>query len=720
MRGVVPCVRGAGHLPLLTLIVNVSRPSRLLTMKLVTYLKRDDPSVVATLGALTADEASVVDLQQACISVRGKPNPHFADMIAFLTGGAEAQKEAKALLDEAPPSACHVPMASVKLLAPLRPRTMRDTACYEGHLVNCARSAILMRGGDPTKVPPEALKPPASWFEMPLFYKSNLNAIVGHDEDVAFPEGERFKDYELELAVVIGKQGKNINAKRAMQHVAGYTIFNDFSARLTQLKEMPSEFHVGPGVSKDFANGLGPCIVTADCFDPLTAETVVRVNGQVRTTGTTGGAYHSIERVIEYVSNNTTLYPGDVIAMGTVANGSGLEILKPLKIDDVLELEIKGIGILRNKIVPCEVAKISNRFKIYKRYVCATTETGKSEIVIDDYPDITRNRFVDLWLATEMPMTLSATATTDLGNEPWSHEAPHNGSTFRWIELNADSLQLTKLSALPMPQKQVYIENVQDVHREIGTHYIPTAEDMSKHLLMHKTDSINLFVCLGGAVISLNDQDDIELQPGDAFIQLGSMHAWSFKGDPPCYVGGLLVDGDVSTARQLEVLPQPALKSKINRFKRYVSGTVKSDTKAIGVSKVLIDDFAPNESEIVDPETGKTVGWAGDIWRTFAPQADISGAQDTITGPMENIAPKGGINFRMVELVPGGKLASNPEMVNYYSVIKGELTARSEGKMVVVGKQEHLVQLRAKMVLENAGGENVLMAHYMLDAAAAK
>ncbi|KAI9018817.1 hypothetical protein DFJ74DRAFT_592186, partial [Hyaloraphidium curvatum] len=184
-----------------------------------------------------------------------------------------------------------------------------------------------------------------------LFYKSNLNSIVGPDDDVAFPEGERFKDYELELAVVIGKQGKNIRAKDAMSHVGGYTIFNDFSARMTQLREMPSEFHVGPGISKDFANGLGPCLVTPDAFDPATAAAVVRVNGEERSRGTTGGAYHTIDRVIEYVSNNTMLYPGDVIAMGTIENGAGLELMRPLAIGDTVELEVEGIGALRNRIV---------------------------------------------------------------------------------------------------------------------------------------------------------------------------------------------------------------------------------------------------------------------------------------------------------------------------------------------------------------------------------
>lgn len=266
-----------------------------------------------------------------------------------------------------------------------------------------------------------------------------------------------------------------------MQHVGGYTIYNDCSARLTQGKEMPNEFHVGPGLGKDFANPMGPCLVMADAFDPNDAATVTRVNGVEQSRSNVGAAHHRLEDVIEYISSNTTLHPGDIIAMGTVPMGSGLELLRPLKIGDVVELEVEGIGVLRNKVVAPQVAKVRNKHEIYKRYVCATVD-GKSDFVLDDYPDITKNKFVDTWRVTEMPAAGSATGATDKGNEAWEHEAPPNGASFRFVQLNPELKALPKLANLPPPGRPMYLDIIQDMHREIGTRYIPQEADLRKNL----------------------------------------------------------------------------------------------------------------------------------------------------------------------------------------------------------------------------------------------
>lgn len=684
-------------------------------MKLATYVRSDDASRAEAIGVLRGKD-EVVSLQDASLSHRGQTNPHFDDMIAFLRGGAEARAEAEALVAAASAN-CVLPLSAVRLLAPVpRPRMMRDTACYEGHLVNGLKSAARLNGKNPDEMPPEAFKLPDIWYELPLFYKVNVNSIMGMDDEVAYPEGERFKDYELELAVIIGKEGRNINARDAMDHVGGYTIYNDCSARMTQGKEMPNEFHVGPGLGKDFANPMGPCMVTSDAFNPDNAETVTRVNGVEQSRSNTGEAYHRIEDVISYISSNTTLYPGDVIAMGTVPMGSGLELLRPLKIGDVIELEVEGIGVLRNKVVAPEVAKVRNKDKLYKRYVCATVD-GKSDFVIDDYPDITKSKFTDVWRITEMPAADSATGNVDKGNEAWEHEAPQNGSSLRFIQLNPDVKALPKLADLPPQGRQMYVDIIQDMHREIGTHYIPQEADLEKNLTLHKTDSINLFVCLEGLVTSINDEDEIELQPGDAFIQLGSMHAWDYRGEPPCFLGGMLVDSDPSTFVQLDELPEPQLKSSIGKFKRYVSGTVTSADKAIGKSRVLIDDFAPNEAELRDAE-GNHIGWAGDIWNTYAGRADCSGRADTVTGPMQEGPPKSGITFRMVELLPNSRLNTNPNVVNYYTVIAGELTAVTDQKSITAGRTEHVVQLKARMEICNNGDGPLRFAHFMVDATA--
>jgi 2-keto-4-pentenoate hydratase/2-oxohepta-3-ene-1,7-dioic acid hydratase in catechol pathway len=683
-------------------------------MKLVTYVQPDDATGRPTLGVLDESSASVIDLQKVAAGLAGSPSAAFGDMVSFLAGGVKVRSEAERVAAAAGAN-CRLALSAVKLLAPVpHPLTLRDTMCYEDHYINCVKVALAMQGKDISKMTAEDFKPPKIWYDIPIFYKGNVNSVIGGDENVAYPEGERFKDYELELAVYIGKEGKNINAREAMDYVGGYTILNDFSARFTQIREMDKEFHIGPAISKDFANAMGPCMVTPDAFDPDNAVAIVRVNGEERARSNVGLAYHKIPDVIEYISNNTTLYPGDVIAMGTVPWGSGLEIGRPLLLGDLIELEIEGIGVLRNRIVAPEVTKVRNRYKYYKRYVSATVD-GKSEIVIDDYPDITKSKYVDVWRITETPAAGSATAKVDQGNAPWAHEAPRNGCSYRFVQLNPDIRTLPKLSALQPPQRKLYIDIIQDAHREIGTHYIPQEADLAKSLTMHRTDSINLFVCVSGLVTSINDEDEIELRPGDAFVQLGSMHAWDYRGETACFVGGLLIDSDPESRTQLEALPRPKLKSTINRFKRYVSGTVKSADKAIGKSRVLIDDYAPNETEIFDAN-GKHIGWAGDIWRTNSPRADVSGREDAVAGAMQFAPSKNGINFRMVELLPGSCLPNNSDVVNYYTVIKGELTVTSEGKAIVARAQEHVVQLKSRLTLANTGSENLLLAHFMIDA----
>lgn len=683
-------------------------------MKLVTYTMIGDAERKQKIGVLSSGDSEVVDLQCASERIRGKSNTWFCDMVSFLTGRLDARNEAKYLVDNAK-SDCLVPLDALKLLAPVpRPTTLRDTMCYEDHYRNCMKAVAMLQGQDPSKITPESLKPPKAWYDIPMFYKSNVNSVVGTDEEVAFPEGEKFKDYELELAFYINKEGKNINARDAMDYVGGFTILNDFSARFTQVKEMDKEFHVGPGISKDFANAMGPCMVTPDAFCYDNAVAIVRVNGEERGRSNTGLFHHSLGDVIEHISNNTTLYPGDVIAMGTVPWGAGLEVLKPLLIGDIVELEIEGIGVLRNKIVPPAIAKIKNRHKIYKRFVCATVG-GKSEFVIDDYPDITKSKFVDIWKLTETPACESASASVDQGNAAWGHEAPSGGSVLRFIEINPEFRELPLLSALPPAKRRMFVDILQDVHRSIGTHYIPTEEDMMKHMTLHKTDSINLFVCVGGMATSINDEDEINLNPGDAFIQLSCMHGWNYRGNPPVYVGGLLVDVDPDTITQIEAMPVPTLKSSLGKFKRYVSGTVRSDDKVIGKSRVLIDDYSPNEAAIFDAN-GKSIGWAGDIWRTFSSKADASGAMDTVTESMNAGPSKNGITFRMVELLPNCQLATNAEVVNYYTVIRGELTAHSDINAITAKGTEHIVQLKSVLTLENKTSENVLFAQFMVDA----
>ena len=158
-------------------------------------------------------------------------------------------------------------------------------------------------------------------------------------------------DYEMEFGCWLGKPGKDVTPEQAKDLIFGYSIFNDISARDTQAREMPAGF--GPGKGKDFETGqvIGPCIVTADAFDPYAAEMIVRVNGEERSRGKSGDMYWTFEDCIAHVSRAETVHPGEFFASGTVGWGCGLEHDIYLAPNDMVELEVTGIGVLRNRIV---------------------------------------------------------------------------------------------------------------------------------------------------------------------------------------------------------------------------------------------------------------------------------------------------------------------------------------------------------------------------------
>jgi 2-keto-4-pentenoate hydratase/2-oxohepta-3-ene-1,7-dioic acid hydratase in catechol pathway len=220
----------------------------------------------------------------------------------------------------------------VDLLAPVpRPNSLRDFMVFEEHVKNAL-------GEDPPDV----------WYEMPVYYKSNADSVVGPGVDVEWPDYSDLMDYELELAAVIGKQGTDISAEEADEYIAGYTVFNDFSARDIQGQEMQGR--LGPAKGKDFANAFGPYLVTADSFDPETASMRAEIDGEVWSEGTAGEMYHSFADIIEHVSQSETLYPGDVLGSGTVGEGCGLELGQFLEADNTVRLHVDGIGTLENTV----------------------------------------------------------------------------------------------------------------------------------------------------------------------------------------------------------------------------------------------------------------------------------------------------------------------------------------------------------------------------------
>ena len=240
-----------------------------------------------------------------------------------------------------------LPLHEARLHAPIpRPPTLRDFYAFEQHV----RTANQIRGREV----------PENWYKFPVFYFTNPNSIFGPDEEVPYPSYTEQLDYELEIAVIIGKAGVNIQPEEAPKHIFGYTIFNDWSARDVQREEM--KVKLGPAKGKDFASSLGPVIATAEEFPPETegrpgvyaAAMEARVNGEVRSQGNFRDIYWSFGQIIARASESTMLYPGDVIGSGTVGTGCLLELTRAqgpwLGPGDVVELEIEGIGILKNQI----------------------------------------------------------------------------------------------------------------------------------------------------------------------------------------------------------------------------------------------------------------------------------------------------------------------------------------------------------------------------------
>jgi len=308
-------------------------------MKLLTFVADGHEHI----GALLDDGATVADFTAA------SDQPHFRSMLDLIDGGQAALDQASALLRQA-----RVPrkLATVKLRSPLpEPRQIRDFLAFERHIrqARAHRHLFGIVGGatDPAKV-----EIPAIWYQQPTYYKANRFSVIGHEENILWPSYSKMMDYELEFGAVIGKTGKNIRKEEAHSHIFGYTIFNDVSARDAQMAEMQAS--LGPGKGKDFDTGnvIGPWIVTADELgDPYALTMIVRVNGEERGRGNSSEMLFRFDDFIAHVSRDETLRAGEFLGSGTVGNGAGLEFGRFLSDGDLIELEVSGIGVLRNRLV---------------------------------------------------------------------------------------------------------------------------------------------------------------------------------------------------------------------------------------------------------------------------------------------------------------------------------------------------------------------------------
>jgi 2-keto-4-pentenoate hydratase/2-oxohepta-3-ene-1,7-dioic acid hydratase in catechol pathway len=220
------------------------------------------------------------------------------------------------------------------LLAPIDPIAYRDFMAFEQHFVTAARK---LRGSAPAPV----------LYELPVSYFGNAHAILGPEDEIPWPHYTNHMDYELELGIVVGKPGRDIAPADALDHVLGLTVFNDFSARDIQLREMAGG--LGPSKGKHFASAVGPRIVTLDALPGALAMTA-RVNGELWSEGSSGTLMWSIAELVAWASAGEPLVAGTLLGSGTVGGGCGIELDRMLSPGDVVELEIEGIGVLRNTL----------------------------------------------------------------------------------------------------------------------------------------------------------------------------------------------------------------------------------------------------------------------------------------------------------------------------------------------------------------------------------
>lgn len=279
---------------------------------------------------------------------------------SLIEGGEDALEAARKLVERAE-LAHTLATTDVRILAPLpRPVQIRDFLCFPDHLRGaqrvageraidaapdpCAKRVQLERSGFFELSP--------AYFDFPLYYICNRMSVVGPDAAVDWPSFSSFIDFELEWAAIVGRQGRKISRLDAGRHIFGYTIFNDWSARDEQGRVINGAVNLGPSSAKDFANSLGPCIVTADEIDdPYALEMTARLNGVEVSRGSTRTMHYRFEDLLEHISRAHDIYPGEVFGSGTVGGGCAIEAGVSLKHLDVVELEVEKIGVLRNRVI---------------------------------------------------------------------------------------------------------------------------------------------------------------------------------------------------------------------------------------------------------------------------------------------------------------------------------------------------------------------------------
>ena len=314
-------------------------------MKLVTYSAAGEQSV----GAVVADDSVVVDLKAAdqvlARREKRKAHPFFTDMLALLSAGAKglrATKQAAASAEDKEPNGKTIhALSKVRLRAPMP--NPRKVFCLAGNYQDHIEEGGGKMGAQDKETPRVFMKPPTT-------------TVIGPGDRILIPPIANSIDWEGELAVVIGRNTKGVKAKDALKYVAGYTVMNDVSERELVIKKRTDSRPLDEWF--DWLNGKwldtfapqGPWIVTSDEIkDPQVLDISTFINGERKQHNNTGQMLYPVNKIIEYISAIITLEPGDLISTGTIS-GVGATTGTFMKKGDKVEIEISGIGVLKNSV----------------------------------------------------------------------------------------------------------------------------------------------------------------------------------------------------------------------------------------------------------------------------------------------------------------------------------------------------------------------------------
>lgn len=310
-------------------------------MRILTFSTSDQAPRV---GLLVGDRVVPLPYKDVLEIIRG--SDPISDRIRKLVR-ARQTGPLSSIRTDATPTEGYLSLSGVKVHPPIFwPPTLRDFCAFEQHIANT-------RANQEQPIPPE-------WYAFPAYYFSSPTALYGQGDEIPYPKISEALDYELEIACIIGREGRDIPPEQAEEYIFGFMIFNDWSARDVESQEL--RIGLGPAKSKDFASSMGPWIITLDELSDRTTgrpgvydlEMVARINGVVRSRGNLKDIFYSFGQLIARASTDVTLYPGEIIASGTVGSGCLLELTQGkgpwLQPGDLVELEVERMGCLTNRI----------------------------------------------------------------------------------------------------------------------------------------------------------------------------------------------------------------------------------------------------------------------------------------------------------------------------------------------------------------------------------